>query len=126
MYSGDDLGQAIPWPAERKFAIGQKVDMSQPGGNFDALTSFGGKLTQFNVWDEILTAEKIKRMSESCYNYVGTLVAWNTLLGEIHGDVFSDSQHYCRSLRHGRLKNGSNQSSGRYYDEPKCVINHCT
>ena len=99
VYSGNDLGTSAPLQAGGKFAIGQLI---KSGGSFFEDRSFRGKFSQVNVWDEILTAEEIKSISKSCYNDVGTILAWPTVLDNTHGNVHKEDPNSCRSLRQSK------------------------
>jgi hypothetical protein len=80
-----------------EFIIGQLRDSN---GNFNQSTSFGGKLTQLNVWNEILTADEIESISKSCYNNVGTILDWSKVINhEAHGAVYNESSNSCKALR---------------------------
>ena len=41
-------------------------DQDSVGGDFDADQSFQGMLSNANMWNQVLTAEQIRKMSQSC------------------------------------------------------------
>ena len=99
VYSGDRLGSATPLKAGGEFIIGQLPDSS---GNFDSSKSFKGKLTQLNVWNVMLSGDEIRSASKSCYNDVGTILKWNTVLDETHGAIHSEILNSCKALRQSK------------------------
>ena len=82
-----------------EIVIGQ---VPESDGQFDPVRSFGGKLSQLNVWDEIITADEIKSISKSCYNNVGTLLDWSTVVDKTHGNVDKEEPNSCKALRQSK------------------------
>jgi hypothetical protein len=100
VYSGDGFGKATPLAGAGEFHIGQVPDSST--GDFDLEKSFGGNLSQLNVWNEILTADQINSTSKSCFNEVGNLFDWSTVVEKKHGAVYKESPNPCKALRQSK------------------------
>ena len=100
VYSGDGFGEATPLAGAGEFHIGQVPDSST--GDFDLEKSFGGNLSQLNVWNEILTADQISSTSKSCFNEVGNLFNWSTVVEKKHGAVYKESPNPCKALRQSK------------------------
>ena len=99
VYSGNDLGTDTPVQAGGKFVIGQG---SIGDDSFLSERSFRGKVSQVNLWDEILTAEEIQWISKSCYNNVGTILDWSSVLENTHGNAHKEDPNSCQSLRQSK------------------------
>ena len=53
--------------------LGQEEDA---GGVFDAKQSFVGNLSGVNVWDHVISAHNISRMSAACTPEEGNVISW--------------------------------------------------
>ena len=96
-HTGSGLGLPNPIKGGGTFHVGQRFN---DDGTYDAEKSFQGKLSQLNVWNEILTADEIKSMSKSCYNNVGTIMDWSSLADAAHGAVYkTNNLGDCKTLR---------------------------
>lgn len=100
IYSGNDLGAPTPLKGRGFFAIGQK--MNSAGGNFVESLSFGGKLSQMNMWDKFLEAELVKASSTNCLNDVGTIIDWSKAVSLKSGLTAAIAPSECKSLRNGK------------------------
>jgi hypothetical protein len=99
IHTGNGLGSPIPITGGGTFHIGQKL---RNDGTYYGSKSFQGKLSQFNVWNEILTSDEIKSMSKSCYNNVGNVLDWSTVVDAAHGAVNKEKPGDCEALRNSK------------------------
>ena len=97
--SGDNFGASEALKAGGVFYIGQKY---LSDGTFDDKRSFHGRLSQLNIWSEVLSADTIKSTSETCYNNVGTILDWSSVVDRINGDIFTEPLMYCVPLRNSK------------------------
>ena len=97
--SGDGFGPPTPITGGGTFHVGQRL---LHDGTYDITKSFEGKLSQVNIWDEIMTADEIKSISKSCYNNVGTILDWSTVVDKTHGAVYKTHLGFWTTLRNGK------------------------
>ncbi|XP_067138604.1 LOW QUALITY PROTEIN: sushi, von Willebrand factor type A, EGF and pentraxin domain-containing protein 1-like [Centruroides vittatus] len=111
------------------FVLGQEQDSI--GGAFSAVESFLGEITQFNVWDHVLSYSEIKEIKGSC-GFLGNIISWNDCKYNIHGKVAfiqdsdictkngvcSDYHCYC-------YKNATMENSNCWKSVPTCEPNPC-
>ncbi|XP_023079145.1 pentraxin-related protein PTX3 [Piliocolobus tephrosceles] len=66
--------------------IGQEKNGCCVGGGFDETLAFSGRLTGFNIWDSVLSNEKIRETggAESCH-IRGNIVGWGVTEIQPHG-----------------------------------------
>ena len=62
-------------------------DQDSLGGSFDASQSFVGLMSDVNVWDHVLTARKISRLSKSCPSGDGNVLKWSDFKSGARGAV---------------------------------------
>lgn len=98
VYSGDNLGSGQPLKANGIFVIE---------------SSFSGKLSQLNVWSDVLSAATyldIKSITQSCLNdEVGDVISWSSLQDSHGGIVVKEQISSCKPLRKSKLvKNSCN------------------
>ena len=65
--------------------IGQEQDSL--GGRFDARQSYMGELTNLNMWNRVLTANDILKLSKSCHGGRGNVKKWSDFKVGLRGDV---------------------------------------
>ena len=58
------------------------IEQDSLGGDFEVDESFKGMMTNVNIWDHLLSAEKIDSLSKSCLSGEGNVLKWSDL---IHG-----------------------------------------
>ena len=78
------LFQAIP--GEGVLIIGQEQD--EVGRNFSASEAFDGSISQFNVWDKVLSeSEIVSQSSYRCDHIRGNLLAWTDFYNKASDNV---------------------------------------
>ena len=78
------LFQAIP--GEGVLIIGQEQD--EVGRNFSASEAFDGSISQFNVWDKVLSESEISSQSSYRCNHIrGNLLAWTDFYNKASDNV---------------------------------------
>ena len=78
------LFQAIP--GEGVLIIGQEQD--EVGRNFSASEAFDGSISQFNVWDKVLSeSEIVNQSSYRCDHVRGNLLAWTDFYNKASDNV---------------------------------------
>lgn len=55
-------------------------DQDKFGYGFNAEQSFKGLLTNYNLWDDVLSNSDIEQLSKSCRSGSGTLLKWSDFL----------------------------------------------
>ena len=65
--------------------LGQKQD--HYGGEFNRRRSFIGEMYGVNMWNKVLSAEEISRMSNNCSDGIGNYLMWSDFVTGLHGDV---------------------------------------
>ena len=66
--------------------LGQEQDEVE--GDFDDKQSFVGNLSGVNVWDHVISAHNISRMSEACTTEEGNVISWFDLeKSDVKGNV---------------------------------------
>jgi len=73
--------------------IGQ--DQDSFGGGFVASQSYIGELTDLNVWNRVLTANEILKLSRSCHGGRGNVKKWSDFKVGLRGDVRVISPSAC-------------------------------
>lgn len=76
------LGYIIP--NRGIFQLGQEKNGCCVGGGFDESLSFSGKITGFNLWDEVLNDEDIIKTGLNC-SIRGNVIGWGTTEIQPHG-----------------------------------------
>ncbi|XP_023348146.1 neuronal pentraxin-2 [Eurytemora carolleeae] len=89
---GDEITQGI-------LILGQEQDMH--GGGFDIKQSFSGLISQFNIFNRIITELQIQAMQDCSNELSGELVSWDNFSWLIQGDInlypIEDTSIYCRT-----------------------------
>nr|BAG48545.1 pentraxin [Okamejei kenojei] len=57
-----------------QFILGQEQD--SVGGDFDINQSFVGEITDVHMWDHVLQANDIKKVSQGCLRHGGNIIDW--------------------------------------------------
>ena len=77
------------------FVLGIEQD---PPGVFEPNQFFRGMMTNFNVWDRVLSAEEIEMSSKSCLSGEGNVVKWTDLIRGRKGKTKLVIPSPCKSL----------------------------
>ena len=75
------------------FILGQEQDSY--GGGFEQSQSFFGQMYGVNMWDTVLPAEEILRLSKNCTHGVGNYLRWIDFVTGLHGNVTKTSPATC-------------------------------
>lgn len=76
--------QAIP--GEGVLIIGQEQD--EVGRNFSASEAFDGSISQFNMWDKVLSeSEIVSQSSYRCNHIRGNILAWTDFYNKASDNV---------------------------------------
>ena len=81
------------------FLIGQEPDTFR--GQYDRFQAFRGAISELNVWDIILTKEKINAIASCNERAHGNVVLWkenNFKLNNVNADYLSDFKSFCLSV----------------------------
>ena len=89
--SGLQIGHVIN--TDGILTIGQ--DQDSHGGGFDASQGFIGELTDLNMWNRVLNATEILKLSKSCHGAEGNVKKWSDFKVGIRGDVRVISPSAC-------------------------------
>ena len=73
--------------------IGQEQDSF--GGGFVTSQSYIGELTDLNMWNRVLTANEIVKLSKSCHGGMGNVKKWSDFKVGLRGDVRVISPSAC-------------------------------
>ena len=80
--------------------LGQEQDSC--GGGFESSQSFQGKLSNVNMWDQVLTDDQVEKMSKSCLSDEATdrkVYKWLDILREGEARLIEPSS--CESFGMG-------------------------
>ena len=72
-------------PGGGAVVLGQDQDLV--GGGFDSAQSFIGELSGVNVWDRVISSDRISRMSKACTAGKGNVITWFDFRSGIRGNV---------------------------------------
>ena len=89
--SGLQIGHLIT--TDGILTIGQ--DQDSHGGDFDASQGYLGELTDLNMWNRVLNATEILKLSKSCHGAEGNVKKWSDFKVGIRGDVRVISPSAC-------------------------------
>ena len=73
--------------------IGQEQDSF--GGGFDANQNYLGELTDLNIWNRVLSASEITKLSKSCHGGRGNVKKWSDFKVGMRGNVRVISPSAC-------------------------------
>lgn len=73
-------------------------DQDDVGGDFDNRQSFKGMMTNVNIWDHVLSAEKVHSLSNSCLSGEGNVYKWSDFLHGRKGKTKLVTPSPCKSL----------------------------
>ncbi|XP_042323590.1 neuronal pentraxin receptor [Sceloporus undulatus] len=65
------------------------------GGRFDATQAFVGEISQFNLWDRVLTPAEIAGLANCTNHLQGNIIHWDEKLVEVHGGAAKQSFEIC-------------------------------
>ena len=74
------------------------IEQDTPGGNFEVDESIRGMMTNVNVWDHGLSAEKIESLSKSCLSGEGNVFKWSDFIHGRKGNTKFVIPSPCKSL----------------------------
>lgn len=66
------------------------------GGHFDATQAFVGEISQFNMWDHVLTPAEILGLANCTSHLKGNIIQWEEKLVEVHGGAGKWSFEICK------------------------------
>ncbi|XP_059167874.1 sushi, von Willebrand factor type A, EGF and pentraxin domain-containing protein 1-like [Physella acuta] len=89
-----DLSPSKPIPGNGSFIIGQEQDVM--GGQFSSSETFVGSLTQFNVWDGVLSLQEVHKLIYSCEKFEGNVLAWSSVKDAFKGDISISPSTFCK------------------------------
>ncbi|XP_006000842.1 neuronal pentraxin-2 [Latimeria chalumnae] len=91
--TGENLAPWHPIKPGGVIILGQEQDTV--GGRFDATQAFVGEISQFNIWDRILSAEDIMNIA-NCSNIMpGSVIPWVTNNVEVFGGATKSPLEAC-------------------------------
>ena len=85
MANGDNLATGHVIKSNGIVILGQEQD--NYGGGFQKHQSFFGEMYGVNMWNKVLLAEEIARMSKNCSDGIGNYLMWSDFMTGLHGDV---------------------------------------
>ena len=85
MANGDNLETGHVIKSNGIVILGQ--DQDDYGGGFKQSQSFFGEMHGVNMWNTVLSAEGILRMSKYCSDGIGNYLKWSDFVTGLHGDV---------------------------------------
>ncbi|XP_068136944.1 pentraxin-related protein PTX3 [Hyperolius riggenbachi] len=82
----DGVAQGHVIPDKGIFQLGQEKNGCCVGGGFDESLAFSGKITGFNLWNSVLSDEKIIETGlDTCSSVRGNVIGWGTTEIQAHG-----------------------------------------
>ena len=91
--SGSGLKRGYVIKTNGILIVGQEQDSF--GGRFDASQSFIGELTDLNIWNRVLSASEISKLSKLCHGGRGNVKKWSDFKVGIRGNVRVVSPSAC-------------------------------
>ncbi|XP_066489311.1 neuronal pentraxin receptor [Tiliqua scincoides] len=91
--ASDNLASWHPVKPHGVIILGQEQDTL--GGRFDATQAFVGEISQFNVWDHVLTPAEIMGLANCTSHLHGNIIQWDEKLVEVHGGAAKLSYGIC-------------------------------
>lgn len=74
------------------------IEQDSPRGHFEVDESFKGVMTNVNVWDHVLSEEKIDSLSKSCLSGEGNVLKWSDFIHGRKGNTKLVTPSPCESL----------------------------
>ncbi|KAJ8406691.1 hypothetical protein AAFF_G00296070 [Aldrovandia affinis] len=90
---GEGLAAWHPIRAGGVLILGQEQDTL--GGRFDASQALVGELSQFNLWDRILTPAEIAALADCSKASLGSVVPWTNRDVEVYGGASKEPRDPC-------------------------------
>ena len=91
--SGSGLKRGYVIKTNGILIVGQEQDSF--GGRFDASQSYIGELTDLNIWNRVLSASEISKLSKLCHGGWGNVKKWSDFKVGIRGNVRVVSPSAC-------------------------------
>uniref|UniRef100_A0A8D0CE88 Neuronal pentraxin receptor n=1 Tax=Salvator merianae TaxID=96440 RepID=A0A8D0CE88_SALMN len=91
--ASDNLASWHPIKPHGVIILGQEQDTL--GGKFDATQAFVGEISQFNIWDRVLTPAEISSLANCTSHLHGNIIQWDEKLVEVHGGAAKWSFNVC-------------------------------
>jgi len=91
--SGSGLKRGYVIKTNGILIVGQEQDSF--GGRFDASQSYIGELTDLNIWNRVLSASEISKLSKLCHGGRGNVKKWSDFKVGIRGNVRVVSPSAC-------------------------------
>ncbi|KAJ8283638.1 hypothetical protein COCON_G00024880 [Conger conger] len=90
---GEGLAAWHPIRAGGVLILGQEQDTL--GGRFDASQALVGALSQFNLWDRVLTPAEVSGLAQCSRASLGNVVPWTNRDVEVHGGAIKEPRDPC-------------------------------
>ncbi|XP_053109199.1 neuronal pentraxin receptor [Hemicordylus capensis] len=91
--ASENLASWHPVKPHGVIILGQEQDAL--GGRFDATQAFVGEISQFNMWDHVLTPAEIIGLANCTSHLQGNIIQWDEKLVEVHGGAAKWSFEIC-------------------------------
>ncbi|XP_061495135.1 neuronal pentraxin receptor [Rhineura floridana] len=91
--ASDNLASWHPIRPHGVIILGQEQDAL--GGRFDATQAFVGEISQFNLWNHVLTPAQIMGLANCTSHLQGNIIHWDEKLVEVHGGAAKWSFEIC-------------------------------
>nr|XP_020643311.1 neuronal pentraxin receptor [Pogona vitticeps] len=91
--ASENLASWHPVKPHGVLILGQEQDTL--GGRFDATQAFVGEISQFNLWDRVLTPAEIAGLANCTHHLQGNIIQWDEKLVEAHGGAAKQSFEIC-------------------------------
>lgn len=91
--SKDNLSAWHPIKPNGVIIFGQEQDAV--GGRFDATQAFVGELSQFNMWDRVLTVSEIEGIANCTLSLSGNLIQWDDRQVDVFGGTTKSPFESC-------------------------------
>ncbi|KAH0616877.1 hypothetical protein JD844_028327 [Phrynosoma platyrhinos] len=91
--ASENLASWHPVKPHGVLILGQEQDAL--GGRFDATQAFVGEISQFNLWDRVLTPAEIASLANCTNHFQGNIIHWDEKLVEVHGGAAKQSFEIC-------------------------------
>ncbi|XP_069052977.1 neuronal pentraxin receptor b [Lepisosteus oculatus] len=94
---GENLAAWHPIRPGGVLILGQEQDTL--GGRFDASQALVGELSQFNLWDRVLTPSEVASLADCSETSVGNVAPWSDRYVDVFGGAAKEPLEPCRERR---------------------------
>nr|XP_060633048.1 neuronal pentraxin receptor isoform X1 [Anolis sagrei ordinatus] len=91
--ASENLASWHPVKPHGVLILGQEQDTL--GGRFDATQAFVGEISQFNLWDRVLTPAEIVGLANCTNHLQGNIIQWDEKTVEVHGGATKQRFEIC-------------------------------